>query len=445
MATKKITFSRKALTDIEALPERTAYYDSETRGLQLDVTTTGTKTFRIYRKVRGVPEKITLGQFNSSLPDSREFPQGTDLLKAMLAQPELNVKMARRMAEAVNVQLDAGNNVAETKRVARGEITLGEMFEKYMTDYAIPAGVRTLVDIRSMYELYVGEMPDYPVKKHGKKRVKRSYGVNWQNRKLSSIKAEEVRSLHLAIGAHSAAAANKVVGNLQILYNKATEWGLFDGQSPTVGCTLTPMVPRDRFLLASELPRFWKALDEETSEKYRDFVLLSVLHGARKGNTAAMKWEDIDFEAAEWRVPDAKSKNKVAMRLVLVPEAMTILEKRRDADDSHSVWVFPADSESGHMTGQPKRWRALLKRAGIKNLRFHDLRRSLGSWQARDGASLLIIGKTLGHKSQQSTEIYARLDTDPVRASVLRATDAMRKSGRPSADVVNIEDARKVG
>jgi hypothetical protein len=61
-------------------------------------------------------------------------------------------------------------------------------------------------------------------------------------------------------------------------------------------------------------------------------------------------------------------------------------------------------------------------------LRIHDLRRTLGSWQAKQGASLAIIGKSLNHKNQQTTAIYARLDLDPVRASVNSATTAMMEA-----------------
>lgn len=59
------------------------------------------------------------------------------------------------------------------------------------------------------------------------------------------------------------------------------------------------------------------------------------------------------------------------------------------------------------------------------DIRIHDLRRTLGSWQAATGATTAIIGKSLGHKSQQASAIYERLNIDPVRASVQRATDAM--------------------
>ena len=71
---------------------------------------------------------------------------------------------------------------------------------------------------------------------------------------------------------------------------------------------------------------------------------------------------------------------------------------------------------------------------------LHDLRRTLGSWQARTDASLAVIGKSLNHKSLQATAIYARLDLDPVRQSVNTATSAMLEAAglKESADVVKL-------
>ena len=56
---------------------------------------------------------------------------------------------------------------------------------------------------------------------------------------------------------------------------------------------------------------------------------------------------------------------------------------------------------------------------------MHDVRRTFGSYQAITGSSLQIIGKSLGHRSQDATQVYAHLYMDPVRASVERATAAM--------------------
>lgn len=56
---------------------------------------------------------------------------------------------------------------------------------------------------------------------------------------------------------------------------------------------------------------------------------------------------------------------------------------------------------------------------------MHDVRRTFGSYQAITGASLQVIGKSLGHKSTHATQIYARLNLDAVRNSIEKATDAM--------------------
>ena len=76
-------------------------------------------------------------------------------------------------------------------------------------------------------------------------------------------------------------------------------------------------------------------------------------------------------------------------------------------------------------THERRAWLRILDRAEIEDVRIHDLRRTMGSWQARTGASMIVIGKSLGHKSQQATAVYARLDLDPVRQSMEAATSAM--------------------
>lgn len=86
----------------------------------------------------------------------------------------------------------------------------------------------------------------------------------------------------------------------------------------------------------------------------------------------------------------------------------------------------------------------MLDRAELSDLRIHDLRRTLGSWQAKTGASMVIIGKSLNHKSQQATAIYARLDLDPIRESVERATSAMLTAAglKKPADVLPMQKGK---
>lgn len=93
-------------------------------------------------------------------------------------------------------------------------------------------------------------------------------------------------------------------------------------------------------------------------------------------------------------------------------------------------WVFEGSGATGHLVEPKSGWKRILERAGIKDLRIHDLRRTLGSWQAITGANSFMIGQSLGHKSSQSTAVYARLNIDPVRDSVEKATQAILKHSK---------------
>jgi len=113
------------------------------------------------------------------------------------------------------------------------------------------------------------------------------------------------------------------------------------------------------------------------------------------------------------------------MQIHLARPAMDILLRRRN---NESEFVFPGSGASGHLEEPKATWKKVLERAELVDLRLHDLRRSLGSWMAAGGTSLTIVGKALGHHDPSTTAIYARLDLDPVRASVNTAVAAMQRA-----------------
>jgi hypothetical protein len=77
--------------------------------------------------------------------------------------------------------------------------------------------------------------------------------------------------------------------------------------------------------------------------------------------------------------------------------------------------VFPGRGKNGHQADTGKAWRLILERAGLKELRIHDLRRSLGSRMASTGASMVMTRLVLGQKTIAASLIYQRLAQDPVR------------------------------
>ena len=441
-----INFTKQGL---ERLPtpesgNRAVYRDAKAAGLQLRVTASGVKTFSIYRRIKsGPPERITLGRF-----------------------PAMTVEQARAEAAKANAEIATGGNPAEVRRAVKGELTFDNLFEAFLKGHRKPSD-RTRKEYEAQYKRFLAK----------------SLGA----RKVSHIARQRVTMLHdqITVGGH-AVMANRVLALISSVYS----WGISKSiceANPAAGIKRNPETSRDRFLQSDELPRFFQALADEPNGALRDFFLISLLTGARRANVLEMRWEDLNFERAEWRI--GLTKNGDPQTVTLSAEAMEILRLRqppKDAEEELGAYVFPGTGKSGHLVEPRKGWVRIFDRAELKeltkrigdtfamkpgesiptaldrakmvakrqevstagcriaDLRIHDLRRTLGSWQAKQGASLAIIGKSLNHKSQQTTAIYARLDTDPVRQSVNSATAAIMEAGgmKKSAEVVPISKGR---
>ena len=242
------------------------------------------------------------------------------------------------------------------------------------------------------------------------------------------ISPERVRDLHLQIGEKRKAAANRLIEDLRAAFGFAIQTGMWKGTNPCLGVTFFHRPKRKRFVTPDEMPKLFAALKTETNPDVVDYVNLSLWTGARKSEVLSMRWADIALSDNRWTVPFPK--NSESYDVALTPEAIGILRRRLKGRKENNAWVFPSFGKSGHIVDFKKRWKALVTRAGLTNLRQHDLRRTLGSWQAGQGTSLLIIGKSLGHKSQAATAIYSQLDLDPVRQSVNSATKAILAAGK---------------
>jgi integrase len=236
-----------------------------------------------------------------------------------------------------------------------------------------------------------------------------------------SIRPADVRTLHTTLGKTTGkTTANRAVQLLRRMFN----WAKIEPNPAAKGVVdFFREKERDRFIGGDELPRFFASLDAEPNATIRDYIKVSLWCGARRSNVQSMRWGEINFETATWTVPAEKSKSGEAMKIHLSPQAIEVLKARMG---NGSDYVFPGRGKSGHLVEPKTTWKRILERAKISDLHLHDLRRTLGSWQASTGASLHIIGKSLGHHDFATTAIYARLNLDPVRAAVNTAADAMQ-------------------
>ena len=441
-----LNFTKAALAGLP-LPtkgKRTYFKDAKTRGLMFAITDRGTRSYVFYRKIDGRPERILIGRFD-----------------------ELSVDQARDRAAELNAQIAAGNNPADKTRSVRAEMTLGKLFEDFMDRHA-RVHVKYHAQYEAQFRMYFREAPK---------------GLPLASRQLAKIVRADIAEIHGRMTKNNQPlTANRVLSMISSVFNWAIRAGL-TAVNPAQGIKKNPERDhqRDRFLQASEMPSFFQALAAHPSEVMQDYVLLSLLTGQRQANVLAMEWSEIDFANSTWRIPRSKTKTRRLYEVPLVPEVVAILQRRKESTAAFSKYVLPGAGAAGHFAEPKNGWKRIIQRAhlfGLMNavasadgwtperltterqlaeysiaasitsyselarlrnidpdqfkladLRMHDLRRTLASWQAITGANLVAISRTLNHSNVATTSIYARMQTDPVRQAISTAAGAMFEAG----------------
>jgi integrase len=378
---EEISFTAARLEKITcpAGQERVWTRDAKCPGLQLMTTSAGTKAFYLRRKVNGRSERIRLGEY-----------------------PALSIDEARNCVARLSGQIASGDNPADDRRARRGEITLDDLFARYIDDYA-KAHKRTWQDDQEQFDRYLSE---------------------WKSRRLSSITRHDVQTLHATIGKQHKYAANRLLALLSAVYNFAPDIG-YAGTNPAKGIKRFRENSRERFLQPDEMPRFLAALDDHPDQLIADVFRVLLFTGARRSNVQAMRWADVSFGSRTWTIPHEQAKGGDAMTVYLSDAALAVLRRRWSERTEGDLYVFPGYGKTGHIVELKAAWKEILNRAKVEGVRVPARRRTYGSWLPAGGASLPMIGKALGHKSQQTTAIYARLNINPIKGIVDTATGAM--------------------
>ena len=386
MKSQHINFTEKA---IAALPipakeqGQAIYYDSgSTDGLMLIVTYGGTKTYYHYMFFNKRPVRTKIGRSSQ--------------IKLAVARAR-----AHTMAENATKGIDPG----EKRRENLHDITFKQFYETiYRPEYSIVyKKPRSVVNDDSIFTHHLKD---------------------FHNRMMLGIKPVEIAKLHNNTKqTHSPYTANRVLSLIKHIYVIAAKHGYMNGHAnPAADITKFKEQTRDRFLQSDELQRLFAALETEQNEVFKNYILISLYSGQRRSSILSLRWSQVDLVNGFIYLPDTK--NGEPMQVPMTKQLRELFEKINH--NKNSDWVLPSvRSKSGHLEDPKRPWHELLRRAEIKNLRLHDLRRTMGSYQAISGASLHIIGKSLGHKSASATQVYARLTADPVRNAMQKATDKM--------------------
>lgn len=216
--------------------------------------------------------------------------------------------------------------------------------------------------------------------------------------------------------------ANRTLGVLSIMFTVAHTWGVrTDGVNPCWKVKRYKEEKRERYLTTEELARLGKVLRESNAEREAvHCIQLLLLTGCRLSEIQKLKWAYVDLDAGVLRLPDSKS----GAKLVSIGKAAADVFKAIPKIEENP-YVITGQVEGQHLTDMQRPWRRLRKRAGLPDVRIHDLRHSFASDALQLGEDLTMIGRLLGHTQVQTTARYAHLKTGPVKAAADKVANAI--------------------
>ncbi|MBO6893971.1 MAG: site-specific integrase [Roseibium sp.] len=394
--------TKRTVAAAKPCEKQTFIWDGDLKGFGLLVLPSGVKSFVVqYRTEAGRSRRLTLGRYGALTPDA-----------------------ARKMAaDALTLVRKGGDPVAD-RQALKSASTVDQLMTRYLQDHVkVHNAARTQSEVERLIE----------------KIIRPRLGTT----KVASVTRQDVTKLHKAL-ASTPRQANFVLSVLSKAFNLAEVWGMRPEQSNPVRLVKRyKETERERFLTMEELTRLGRSLEEaETKglpwiikahedtlkhlpadeEKRRSpvnpmalaAIRLLLFTGARLSEILELKWEDVDQENGMIALPARKGDGRRAHPVSTGALAiLSDLPRLRN-----SPYVLPR-------TGDPKRhiskevlekaWQRVRTHAGLKDVRLHDLRHTVGTFASQAGSNAFMISHLLRHSNVAITNRYVNPDSDPIR------------------------------
>jgi integrase len=415
-STQKLNFTKAAIDALPPASEGRDYYaDLKVRGLQLQVTKTGSKTYFLYGRIGGKPTRHRLG-----------------------IHPALTPERARRLAEAARGRVASGVDIqAEHRTKERHGVTLDDAFKAFKQTR------------RSMR----------PQTLYGYERYVERAFKEWKTKPLVEITKDLVAKRHKRMSEdHGPAYADGAMRVLRAIINVAQ----FQFEAPDG----TPLLPDNPVRRLSQT-RAWNRVARRTSYikptqlkpwiervlalkadperreacAIADWLLVTLLTGLRRNEGLRLPWTDVDLDNKTLTVRDTK--NHLDHTLPLSDYLVDLLAARRRAEPE-AVQVFASYGAEGYLVDPRKQLARIVADSGV-TFTPHDLRRTFITVAESLDIPAYALKRLLNHKMRNDiTAGYIITDVERLRKPMQQVTDFILRSAglRPSASVVDINEVR---
>ncbi|WP_425418469.1 tyrosine-type recombinase/integrase [Oricola indica] len=376
--------TKRTVSEASADEKDIFLWDDDLPGYGLKVTPKGRKVFVLQYRIGGRSRRMTLGRFGN-----------------------ITAEQARTDAQSALRRIARGEDPMFEKDQKREEQRVGELLERFLSSHAdAKLKERSRMEYRRLLD--------------------KLFPKRFRQMPITEITRRDVAALHHSL-AKTPYQANRLLAVLRKFFNWCEKNGYRpDHTNPAHHIEKFKENRRERFLSEAELARLGAVLGElEAEDAHSPFIIgavrLLVLTGARLNEILSLRWQWVDFKDACLRLPDSKTGAKT---IYLNAPALDVLSRLPHLEDNPHV--ICGQKQGGRLVNLQKPWTAIRSKAGLNDVRLHDLRHSFASVAVASGMSLPLIGALLGHSQPQTTARYAHLSDDPIRKASTAIGERMR-------------------
>lgn len=366
----KFKFTKKAIDQVPIPEKRLRLRDEGVPGLVLDITPSGTRTFRVYKKLKGhkSPVNVSLGKY-----------------------PSISIENARNLAKETLGKMSQGVNPNEQARSERrSQITLRQAFYDYTASR--PLAGSTARDYKAAVEKYLKDYADKPLLNITEEVVKREHA---KVTKFSPAQADAIMRLLRAVF-NFAKYEYRGVGNKFIFDLNPVEILGHHRLWNNVG-------RRNTRITQGQLPAWFKGL-EKIREGGDDFAIavcdlaeMGLLTGLRRSELLSLKWDQVNLKERTYYL--SKTKNGDPLELPISERVFELLNRRNGYQDAKG-FVFNADNKYGVVKEPKKVLTKIREETGIE-FSLHDLRRTFTTTAESINIGPYMIKRLLNHRTRR--------------------------------------------